>query len=199
MPEPQSTSSASTADSGHRTIAIELGKSLDTKKLKPGDVVRAKITSVFSLDSGKAVPIGSTVEGHVTQAVTRSKGIQESSLGIAFDSIVLKDGQQIPLKATIQAVAAPPEWPVSNPANGNQGMGRPPIMGPGTPNPSGVPNPGGGMNIPGGYPQPQAPQGQRSLKTTRYDESAEVGPAINRRGRNEVFVFATEFSAYLER
>ena len=128
--------------------------------------MKAKITSVFRLDNGKAVPIGSTVQGHVTQAATRSKGQSQSSLGIAFDSIELKDGTLLPLRVTIQAVAAPPEWPITNPANGNQGMGQPPVIGPGTPtSPSGVPYPGGVGNPAGGYPQtpsnyPQQPSGQ---------------------------------------
>lgn len=152
--------------SGHQTMAIELSKSLDAKKLKQGDVVKAKITSVFRLENGKSIPIGSTVLGHVTQAALRSKGMKESSLGIAFDSVMLKDGSQIPLKSVIQAVAAPPEWPIANPGNGNQGMGQPPVMGPGTPaNPSGVPYPGTGTSPVGGYPpvppsSTQPPAGQ---------------------------------------
>ncbi len=173
----QAADSASTQTRGHRTIAIELSKSLDAKKLKPGDLVKAKITSVFEIGNGKVVPIGSTVQGHVTEAVARAKGEVQSSLGIAFDSIVLKDGQQLPLKATIQAVAAPPEWPVSNPASGNQGMGQPPVMGPGTPtNPSGVPYPGGAGNPAGGYPPPNSPYPQHPTGQSDTANSPALGP-----------------------
>jgi hypothetical protein len=162
----QDSSSAPTQASGHQAIAIELSKSLDTKKLKQGDLVKAKITSVFEIGNGKVVPIGSTVQGHVTQAVTRSKGEAQSSLGIAFDSIVLKDGQQLPLKATIQAVGAPPDWVINNPAGGNNRIGGPPMGSPGSPGsyPGGT-GPIGGTNPTGGYPpapssQPQGRSGQ---------------------------------------
>ena len=43
--------------------------------------------------------------GRVTQAQGRAKGQNESQLGLAFDSAVLKDGTQVPISFTIQAVA----------------------------------------------------------------------------------------------
>jgi hypothetical protein len=172
----QGSNSPSPQAGGHQTLAIELSKSLDAKKLKPGDPVKAKVASVFRLANGRSLPIGSTVEGHVTQAVTRSKGVAQSSLGIAFDNVVLKDGTQLPLRATIQAVAAPPEWPISNPAYGNQGMS-PPVMGPGTPsNPSGVPYPGGTNNPGGGYPQGSAPQPQSPSGQPDTANAPALGP-----------------------
>jgi hypothetical protein len=42
----------------------------------------------------------------VTQAQARAKGQSESELGIMFDKAILKNGQEVPLKATIQAIAA---------------------------------------------------------------------------------------------
>lgn len=174
---PAAGSQGVTAASGHQTMAIELSKSLDAKKLKQGDPVRAKITSVFRLSDGKAVPIGSSVQGHVTQVATHSKGEVQSSLGLAFDNIVLKDGTQVPLSATIQAVSAPPEWPISNPANGNRGMGQPPVMGPGTPtSPSGAPYPGGAGNPSGGYPAPQSPYPQHPSGQPDTTNSPTLGP-----------------------
>jgi hypothetical protein len=146
-------------------VPIELTKSLDAKKLKPGDPVMAKTTGILQFGNGMMVPIGSRVQGHITQAAVRSKGGEQSSLGIAFDTISFKEGQ-VPVKTTIQAVAAPPEWPLGSPSNGNRGVSQPPIMGPGTPtNPSGTPYPGGAGNPTGGYPQtpssyPQHPSGQ---------------------------------------
>lgn len=167
----QDSSSASTQASGHQTMAIEMSKSLDTKKLKPGDPIKAKITSVFRLRDGQPVPIGSTVQGHVTQAATRSKAQAQSSLGITFDSIMLKDGQQLPLKATIQAVGAPPDWTINNPAAGNR-IGGPPMSSPTSPGsyPGGT-GPMGGTYPSGGYPpapasQPQGPSGQPDTTTT---------------------------------
>jgi hypothetical protein len=42
----------------------------------------------------------------VTQASARAKGESESSLGIVFDKAILKNGQEIPLNAGIQALAS---------------------------------------------------------------------------------------------
>ena len=49
---------------------------------------------------------GSKLVGHVTQASARAKGESESALGIVFDKAILKNGQEIPLSAGIQAIAA---------------------------------------------------------------------------------------------
>jgi hypothetical protein len=101
--EPQSSASAQNAT----VIRIVLSKSLDAKKLKEGDPVEAKTETELSAN-GLVAPRGSVIKGHVTQASARSKGGQESSLGIAFDAIVLKNGQPMTLKTSIQAVGAPP-------------------------------------------------------------------------------------------
>jgi hypothetical protein len=51
------------------------------------------------------VPKGSKIIGHVTQAQARGKGESQSAMGIAFDRAVLKDGREVPLAASIQAIA----------------------------------------------------------------------------------------------
>ncbi len=159
----QSSSSSSAQSSrDEHVVPIELSKSLDAKKLKAGDPVRAKTTGVLQFGNGMMVPIGSTVQGHITEAAVRAKGGEQSSLGIAFDAVVFKEGQ-VPLKATIQAVGAPPAWPINNPGNQNGRIGGPP-MSPGTY--PGSPGPMGGGNPAGGYPPPptsqptQGPSGQ---------------------------------------
>ena len=90
-------------------IPVQLTKSLDAKKLKQGDPVEARTAVELKTGGGAAIPRGSIVKGHITSAEARSKGGQQSSLGIVFDNITTKDGQQLPLKATIQAVGAPPQ------------------------------------------------------------------------------------------
>jgi len=56
---------------------------------------------------GKTViPKGSKLVGHVTQASARTEGESESALGIVFDKAILKNGQEIPLSAGIQALAS---------------------------------------------------------------------------------------------
>ena len=56
-----------------RVIVLELSKSLDAKKLKEGDPVKAKTTGAVRAGDGTIVPIGSTVQGRITQATVRSK------------------------------------------------------------------------------------------------------------------------------
>ena len=143
--EPQSSASAQNAT----VIRIVLSKSLDAKKLKEGDPVEAKTETELSAN-GLVAPRGSVIKGHVTQASARSKGGQESSLGIAFDAIVLKNGQPMPLKTSIQAVGAPPNLgpgtmdgePVA-PVTSSPGA-------PGSPSVASPPMPGQA----GGFPQP---------------------------------------------
>ena len=88
-------------------IYAELSKSVDAKKAKPGDEVQAKASQAV-LSQGKVViPRGAKIIGHVTEAKAREKGQEQSSLGIAFDRAVLKDGTQIPMsRASIQALGS---------------------------------------------------------------------------------------------
>jgi hypothetical protein len=55
-------------------------------------------------DGRVVLPKGSKIIGRVTQAQARAKGQEESQLGMAFDRAILKDGTQIPVAFTIQAI-----------------------------------------------------------------------------------------------
>jgi hypothetical protein len=89
-------------------IYAELSAGLDSKKVKTGDAVTAHVTeAVRSADARTILPKGTKIVGHITQASARSKGGNESVLGIAFDKAILKDGQEVPLNLAIQALAAP--------------------------------------------------------------------------------------------
>jgi len=113
-------------------IPIALAKEIDSKKAKQGESVQARTTADV-VSSGKVViPRGSKVLGHVTQAKARAKHDSESSLGLLFDSVVLRGGQAVSLQTVIQAVAAPPhmEMPAEDsdmgaenpaPSNGSSG------------------------------------------------------------------------------
>ena len=83
-----------------------LSSPIDSKKCKPGDPVNAHSTEAVKSEGKTVVPKGSKLVGHVTQASARAKGESESSLGIVFDRAILKNGQEIPLSAGIQALAA---------------------------------------------------------------------------------------------
>lgn len=109
----QPSARSATAGQGHGTFSVELAKALDSKKLKEGDEVQAKLTGTITLPSGASVPRGAMVIGHVTEAMARSKNDAESTLGISFDKIVLGKGEDTPIKGVLQAVAPNPNSAVS--------------------------------------------------------------------------------------
>lgn len=146
------------------TINAELKNSLDSKKLKTGDPVKLKTTEACSANGQILLPKGTQLLGHVTQATVKGNGQNESSLGIALDKAILKNGEEFPLRAIIQAMAsadlgapAPantmPNSPMGS-VGGSVGMGgaRPGMNGGGNPttypapNPSGQPNPSNNPN-----------------------------------------------------
>lgn len=96
------------ASQAHGTFTVELVKSLDSKKVKEGDEVEAKLTGGITLPNGTSMSRGSKVIGHVTEAKARSKGDAQSSLGIVFDKIQRAPGEETPIKGVVQAAAPNP-------------------------------------------------------------------------------------------
>jgi len=141
-------------------IRAELAKSVDAKKAKVGDEVIAKTLDDFLSDKNELLaPRGSQIVGHVAE-VAPHQGNSPSTLGIAFDKMVLKSGTELPLKASIQAIgppesnatfnepmagqAAPGGMPsMSSPGRGAYGGPAPNSGGtmPGSTNPTGAPTP----------------------------------------------------------
>lgn len=111
-------------------IPAELSKSLDAHKNKPGDPVNAKIVQDL-LSNGKVViPRDTKIVGHVTVATPKGKGEPGSTLGVAFDKMILKGGRELPFNATIQALAKPQQQvsalanePANNGYGGSAGVG----------------------------------------------------------------------------
>lgn len=121
-------------------IPVQLTKSVEAKKAKAGEEVTARVTQDLKTSSGQVlIPKDTEIVGHVTQAQTRSKGEKESDLGLSFDRAVLKDGNNMPLPASIQAVIAPQTMA---PSNNGEGTNAP------TPSSNGGAFPSGG-NRPG--------------------------------------------------
>src|SRR5579871_3008366 len=87
-------------------IDATLATSLDAKHSKPGDEVQARTQEDVKQNGNVVLKKGTRLVGHVSQAQAREKGQTESQLGIVFDHAVLKNGQQIPLNASIQALAS---------------------------------------------------------------------------------------------
>ncbi len=110
----KSESTAASAQNGQASGSVASGTAfnaalsspVDSKKCKPGDAVNAHTTETVKSEGKTVIPKGSKLVGHVTQASARAKGESESALGIVFDKAILRNGQEIPLSAGIQAIAA---------------------------------------------------------------------------------------------
>ena len=108
-----SSSASASAQAGQNSASLANGTALnatlsqpiDAKKNKPGDPVTARTTQSAKSDGKVMIPKGSKLIGHITEAKTRAKGESESAVGLVFDKAILKNGQEIPLNLTIQALA----------------------------------------------------------------------------------------------
>lgn len=87
-------------------LNAELSQSVDSKKAKQGDVVTAHTTEAVKSDGKVVMPKGTKLVGHVTRATARAKGDADSALAVQFDRAILKDGQEMQLQVTIQALAS---------------------------------------------------------------------------------------------
>jgi len=98
-------------------IPVQLTKTIDTKKAKVGDEVEARVTQDLKAENGELIIAKDTkILGHVTQAQARNKEQKESQLGIAFDHAVMKNGDDMHLSMSIQAIIAPPTLNSNNAA-----------------------------------------------------------------------------------
>ena len=120
------------------TMQAELTKPLDARKCKAGDEVIAKTTQDLKSEGNIVVPKGSKLVGHVTQVRTQTKDQAGSALGLAFDRALLKDGTEMPVSLTVQAIgrrqeaaATDDQMMSSGSASGTGGMGSPSSHGPG--------------------------------------------------------------------
>lgn len=87
-------------------INATLNSAVDSKKAKQGDEVTAHTTEAIKSAGKTVVPKGCKLVGHVTRASARGKGDADSALGIAFDKAILKNGEEVPLNGSIQALAS---------------------------------------------------------------------------------------------
>lgn len=188
-PSPSQNTQASGEASGAAQFApgtvlpAELAKSVDAKKAKQGDQVVAKISQDMLSNGQIVIPHGAKIIGHVTQAKAREKGEPESTLGIAFDKVMTKDGKEVPLNASIQALGAP----ISNFSAGNPG-GNPPMSesggmpgrmgGSGDTGASGSRNSGSAPGAPGGggnYPDATSTGAQGGSRPLASNATGVVG------------------------
>src|SRR5437899_7466499 len=176
-PAPAATGATQAQTSGSPRIApgsvipVQLTKTIDAKKAKPGDQVVAKVTMDLKTNSGEVlVPKDTKVTGHITEAQARSKD-KESQVGIAFDHAALKSGD-VSLPMSIQAVIAPPS---NNASNGRANEEAAPAAGGGA---ATSPAGGGGRNVPTGQTSPSsaAPASPSSPETAAQSQSGARPP-----------------------
>ena len=78
---------------------------MDASKCQPGQEITAKTTQDVKQNGRVVLRKGTRLVGHVTEAQARTKENAESSIGIAFDEAVMKNGTHVPFHAAIQALA----------------------------------------------------------------------------------------------
>jgi hypothetical protein len=143
QPPTQSQPDAVTRLAAGSVIPVSLNKTIDAKKVKTGDEVVTTVTQDMKSTDGKVLIAKDTkVMGHVTEAQPRNKEQKESQIAIVFDHAVMKDGGQMQMPMSIQAIIAPPN---TNPGNANGGGN----AGYDQASPSSSPGPGMSSNMPG--------------------------------------------------
>jgi hypothetical protein len=130
-------------------IRVTLEKPVDTKKAKVGDQVLAKTTDdLKSVPPGLATK-GCEIVGHVVE-VTAHQGDTPSTIRIVFDKMILKNGSDMTLPATIKAVGFPDQFNPATNSDAVNAVGTGPSS-PGRVNQTYGPGAqGGATNAPGG-------------------------------------------------
>jgi hypothetical protein len=120
-------------------IPVQLTKTIDSKKAKPGEEIEAKVTQDMKNGSGEIlVPKDTKVIGRVTEAQRRTKEEKESQIGISFERAVM-NGSDVPMPMSIQAIIVASS---SNPTQNAAGENADP------------------MSVPSGGEMPQGPSGR---------------------------------------
>jgi len=109
---------------GGATLLAELETSLDSKKAKADERVIVRISDAVKIQGKVIFPKSTEIVGHVTQASARGKGDSDSLLAIQFDKAVLKNGEEVPVRLAIKAIAPPRQMAV-----GGDSPGRDPLAG----------------------------------------------------------------------
>jgi hypothetical protein len=87
-------------------VSAELAHKIDSKNAKVGDEVVAKTTATAQLQ-GTTLPKGTRLMGKVTEVQAKSHDQHDGRLAFTFDRAVLREGQEIPIHATLRSISAP--------------------------------------------------------------------------------------------
>ena len=82
-----------------------LAQSLDARRIQAGQPVQATLNQAVQLKNGPEMPRGTVLLGTVVNDQKQANG--EPELALRFTGAQLKDGQTVPIKATIVGLSAP--------------------------------------------------------------------------------------------
>jgi hypothetical protein len=88
-------------------VSAALTQKLTSKNAKVGDSVSAKTLSEARLSNGTKLPKGTKLVGHVTEVQAKGGEHHDGHIAFLFDRAVLRDGQEIPIRAGLQSISAP--------------------------------------------------------------------------------------------
>jgi hypothetical protein len=88
-------------------VSAELTKKVDTKNAKVGDEITARTTRSAHLNDGTNLPKGTQLLGRVTGVQAKSAEERSSRLAFTFDRAVLRNGNTLPIHATVMSLSAP--------------------------------------------------------------------------------------------
>ncbi|MGB7729750.1 MAG: hypothetical protein WBL50_17090 [Candidatus Acidiferrum sp.] len=99
-------------------IGVQLTKSIDSRKMKEGDVITARAMESSKVDGKTVIPEDAKLEGHVTRALARANGDSYSAVEFVFDKAMLKHGEEMPLNMKVRAIALPQSEVMGPPSPG---------------------------------------------------------------------------------
>jgi hypothetical protein len=101
------TASCMWAQAPDTTVIVQLTKSLNTKKLKIGDKVSAKVIQDLIVAGRIVIPRDSKLIGHITDVQALTKSDPRSRLAMLFDRVEHKGDGALPVHAVVQALGPP--------------------------------------------------------------------------------------------
>ena len=103
--QPEGTSSYANRLAG--IVRVTLEKRLESKKLKVGDQVEAKLRQDIKVEGEMVVAKNSRFVGHVAESMSRDRGDPVNRLAIVFDRALMKAGGELPVYGVIAGVLVP--------------------------------------------------------------------------------------------
>lgn len=91
------------------SLTAELTKSIDSKHALVGDPVHARTTTEAKLPNGTDLPKGTRLVGNVVDVKAKTKEDQNSHMVLVLNRAVLRNGQEVPIRAAVTSVTAPVE------------------------------------------------------------------------------------------